>query len=250
MSLPCPSFVELACDPNMAHARTPPTLHLYPPPIPAGALDAFAASARTIRAVHAPSNQVTAFVAPTADALDHFRAKGAAGSKAKWGQVYDQDKRLITAAWNRIPDVKIAFLAESYTVFASLQKIAEQSQQAQAGFAAFGGGQDGGAPRASDLIPSAQQMQYYHRISGLYRQALRAYLQRIEAAPELDEPAGRHAKDLLVILELAEVLYLPSDGRGSGVVGEEVLNWLNAYDVGECTNLGRGCVRIHLSLTT
>lgn len=35
------------------------------------------------------------------------------------------------------------------------------------------------------------------------------------------------------IFQLATILYLPQDGRGEGLVGEELLDWVNAVDVGE-----------------
>ena len=35
------------------------------------------------------------------------------------------------------------------------------------------------------------------------------------------------------ILSLTEILYFPSDGSGDGVVGEELLDWLNVVDRGK-----------------
>lgn len=35
------------------------------------------------------------------------------------------------------------------------------------------------------------------------------------------------------LLGLAEILYFPSDGRGEGLVAEELLDWLNTVDRGE-----------------
>lgn len=34
------------------------------------------------------------------------------------------------------------------------------------------------------------------------------------------------------ILSLSEILYLPFDARGDGVVGEEILDWVNTVDRG------------------
>lgn len=35
------------------------------------------------------------------------------------------------------------------------------------------------------------------------------------------------------IFNLAEILYLPQDGRGEGLLGEELLDWVNAVDTSE-----------------
>lgn len=35
------------------------------------------------------------------------------------------------------------------------------------------------------------------------------------------------------ILALTEILYLPADGRGEGLVAEEILDWVNTVDKGE-----------------
>lgn len=34
------------------------------------------------------------------------------------------------------------------------------------------------------------------------------------------------------ILALTEILYLPADGRGEGLVAEEILDWVNTVDKG------------------
>lgn len=35
-------------------------------------------------------------------------------------------------------------------------------------------------------------------------------------------------------MHLSEILFLPPDGRGEGVVGEEILDWVNGVDIGGC----------------
>lgn len=49
----------------------------------------------------------------------------------------------------------------------------------------------------------------------------------------------RHVQELHMIFHLAQVLYVPEDGSGMGVVGEELLHWLNAHDVAPTTEQGQ-----------
>lgn len=35
------------------------------------------------------------------------------------------------------------------------------------------------------------------------------------------------------IFELAEILFLPQDGQGEGLICEELLNWVNEVELGE-----------------
>lgn len=83
-----------------------------------------------------------------------------------------------------------------------------------------------------DAGPSVQTMQYYHRIGTLYCDAIHTYLNDLDAE-HLDESEYlAHVQSLQTIFHLAQVLYFPEDGRGMGVIGEELLHWLNAHDVG------------------
>ncbi|ORY69411.1 Nup85 nucleoporin-domain-containing protein [Leucosporidium creatinivorum] len=111
------------------------------------------------------------------------------------------------------------FIVHSYTLFASLQKIA----------------QDGttdiyGAPSQ----PTQDQLSYYNRIIRLYQDALVQQLPIIQAdttlSPSLKSHQLTHHADLHSILSLTQLLYLPNDGRGDGLVGEELLDWVNTVD--------------------
>ncbi|PWN52416.1 Nucleoporin, Nup85-like protein [Violaceomyces palustris] len=136
--------------------------------------------------------------------------------------------------WGSPPE-KVAFLTESYTVFTSLQKIAtDAARQSQPGFTSI-------HPYAgsSQVAPTPQTMQYYHRISGLYRDALRRYMEQVESLQDADLDELLKFQSLHTILHLTEVLYFPSDGRGAGVVGEEILHWLNSFDVAPTTEEGQ-----------
>lgn len=46
-----------------------------------------------------------------------------------------------------------------------------------------------------------------------------------------------------MVLALAGILYVPADGRGDGIVGEEMLHWLNTFDKGESRSVPFGGMR-------
>ncbi|GAA5887149.1 hypothetical protein JCM5296_001611 [Sporobolomyces johnsonii] len=123
------------------------------------------------------------------------------------------------------------FIAHTYTLFASLQKIVHDYEaEANADPANFLRAHASNVPQP----PEPEQVQYYARVSRLYRQAIVKQLPLIEANPSLSPSAKAHALEhhatMHAVLALAEILYLPADGRGEGVVGEELLDWVNTVD--------------------
>ena len=117
------------------------------------------------------------------------------------------------------------FYTQSFTIFTSLQSIAASQQQ-----------EDRGEDTAAWLAagPSVQTMQYYYRIGTLYCDTLQTYIDALDADASSDAEYLKHIQTLQTIFHLAQVLYFPEDGRGMGVLGEELLHWLNARDVGTC----------------
>jgi nuclear pore complex protein Nup85 len=139
-------------------------------------------------------------------------------------------KGLFAGDW--ATEEKITLLAETFTIFSSLQKIAadEANRQKTAALQS--------RSSIASLLPSVQALQYYRRISGLYREALKRYIQTLESAEVVaggveDEADLELSSWLHTILHFLETIYIPADGRGTGVVGEEILHWLNSFDFGE-----------------
>ncbi|KAL8279181.1 hypothetical protein RQP46_008437 [Phenoliferia psychrophenolica] len=119
------------------------------------------------------------------------------------------------------------FRLKTYTIWASLQDIARKYDEAEEK-------RNGGyRPEALRPPPSEAQVAYYNRISGLYRDAIVAQLVVLEAdgevPPARKEALSMHYASLHSILSLSEILYVPASPAG-GVVGEELLDWLNTVD--------------------
>ncbi|GAA5949394.1 hypothetical protein JCM3765_003395 [Sporobolomyces pararoseus] len=114
------------------------------------------------------------------------------------------------------------FIVDSYPLFASLQRIVGEYEAT--------------LPIESKGItpPPPEQVVYYNRISSLYRQLILKQLTTIQGDSKLSleekETQLQHYSTMHSILSLTEILYFPTDGTGDGVVGEELLDWLNVID--------------------
>lgn len=132
--------------------------------------------------------------------------------------------------WGTSSDLKTLY-TQTYTIFTSLQRIHQEALITdRAGHGAVG----------SSILPSAETVQYYNRISEHYARAIQDYLERIQLDDTVDTAQFETWRDVQTILRLAGVLYYPKDGRGIGVVGEELLHWLNSFDVAPTTEEGQG----------
>ncbi|GAA5836589.1 hypothetical protein JCM9279_000436 [Rhodotorula babjevae] len=116
------------------------------------------------------------------------------------------------------------FITDTYTIWASLQRIVQQNNADQDDV--YGPGGAG--------VPSTEQVQYYGRVSRLYREAIVHQLPLIQSDAKYT-PAGKakalaHFAAMHGVLALAEILFFPSDGAGEGLVAEELLDWVNTID--------------------
>ncbi|WFC98131.1 hypothetical protein MYAM1_000855 [Malassezia yamatoensis] len=122
------------------------------------------------------------------------------------------------------------FYTQSFTIFTSLQSIAASQQQEE---------HAGDGKAWAEAGPSTQTLQYYHRIAGLYCDSIQSYIQSLGMRRDSETEYIAHVQSLHTIFYLAQVLYLPEDGRGIGVIGEELLHWLNAHDIAPTTEQGQ-----------
>ncbi|KDN53367.1 hypothetical protein K437DRAFT_265737 [Tilletiaria anomala UBC 951] len=131
---------------------------------------------------------------------------------------------------------KITLLVETSGVFDGLVRIEqgrkrEALQSGQQKASIMGGG--------SSSLLQTQAITEYHRFSSLYRNTLVSYRDKLLAYEKPDEAEVQLVSDIHAAFHLAETLYLPLDGAGAGVVGEEILHWLNAYDIAPTTEEGQ-----------
>lgn len=75
------------------------------------------------------------------------------------------------------------------------------------------------------LKPGPDQVIYYRRIADEYGARLVEVTRDADISPSL----RLHHASLLRIFSLAATLYVPSDGSGQSLAGEELLDWYNAF---------------------
>ncbi|KIS67525.1 uncharacterized protein UMAG_04624 [Mycosarcoma maydis] len=136
---------------------------------------------------------------------------------------------VVSYDWGTSSDLKALYI-QTYTIFTSLQRIHQEALLTD---------RAGRSATANSVLPSAETIQYYNRISEHYARAIQDYLDRIQLDDSVDAAQFQAWRDVQTILRLAEVLYYPKDGRGVSVVGEELLHWLNSFDVAPTTEEGQ-----------
>ncbi|PLW21729.1 hypothetical protein PCANC_02875 [Puccinia coronata f. sp. avenae] len=114
-----------------------------------------------------------------------------------------------------------SFITRSYEVFSGLQKVVQLCEEEE------GMIQDQIYLPGGACLPSTSQLKYYYRIGNQYVVALKNYLAELEN----DETKNEAEIDLVLqmtdILSLFVLVHVPTDGRGDGIVAEEILDWVN-----------------------
>ena len=117
----------------------------------------------------------------------------------------DHDRLVYFANHDPLDQQNRRFIHDIYPIFTSLQRILSLQQ--------------------SDLSACA-------RISHLYKDSLQKHLSSCTPDSIL------HWADVYAIWSFTQLLYFPIDGRGEGVVAEELLDWINTVDVAPTTEEG------------
>jgi len=114
-----------------------------------------------------------------------------------------------------------SFITRSYEIFSGLQKVVQLCEEEQ------GIVQDQMHLPGGAYLPSTSQLKYYYRIGNQYVIALKDYL------VELEEDVTKNSAEIDLVLQMTDVFSLfilvhaPADGRGDGIVAEEILDWVN-----------------------
>lgn len=81
--------------------------------------------------------------------------------------------------------------------------------------------------------PAAETIGHIRRLVGMYIEEIN----RLRES-DVDEETKAKFDAVYHVFNLAMILYLPQDGRGEGLLGEELLDWVNDVDPGEfCSRL-------------
>ncbi|KAK8869665.1 hypothetical protein IAR55_000233 [Kwoniella newhampshirensis] len=143
------------------------------------------------------------------------------------------DRTLYFASLHVLPDSLTNLYTESHLLFTSLQNIIAESlpqRRLTSGVDRVAETWDrrGNLIDAESLLapPDAETITHMRRLMDLYLDNLNDLRGNQEVEPGLKARFNTSFN----IMNLAEILYFPTDGKGEGFVGEELLDWVNDVD--------------------
>ncbi|TXT13662.1 hypothetical protein VHUM_01029 [Vanrija humicola] len=183
------------------------------------------ASGRTLLAAVSPVNgEIAAWVAKR---VSRESDKPAALTDPK---LSTSDRTMYIASLNKFPGAVYNLYSETHTLFMSLQHIVASSIRLPRPGDGLAQAWDskGNLVALDGLLgpPAAETVIHMRRLVDMYLEEL----SKVPRTEDLDEEDKIKYSHVYNIFNLAEVLYLPQDGRGEGLVGEELLDWVNAAD--------------------
>ncbi|KAG8894531.1 hypothetical protein FRB99_001197, partial [Tulasnella sp. 403] len=147
-------------------------------------------------------------------------AKGQSKSELKTPSLPNQDT-VWFAKWAATPRSSAHFYADAYVTFKSLQLSALH--------------------REKDGIPfeSSQNIELLHEFVEVYINNVQAHIDRLALEDPFDSSSYTHWQSVYTSLHLFQTLLTPQSGLLSGLVGEELLLWLNMNFVAPASDDGR-----------
>ncbi|WWD16071.1 hypothetical protein CI109_100496 [Kwoniella shandongensis] len=143
------------------------------------------------------------------------------------------DRTLYFSSQHVLPDPLVSLYTESHLLFTSLQNIVAESlpqRRLTSGDNRITETWDrrGNLVDAQSLLgpPDAETIVHMRRLIDLYLDNLNDLRSNQEVEPVLKSRFNASYN----IMNLAEILYFPTDGKGEGFVGEELLDWVNDVD--------------------
>ncbi|WWD09982.1 hypothetical protein V865_008114 [Kwoniella europaea PYCC6329] len=203
-------------------------LHLQPSAYPKGEKKKWKSSGRTINAVTSPvGGELASWIAKKPSANPNEPSTLAEPSLSL------SDRTIFFTSLSSLPDPLVQLYTESHLLFTSLQQIVAESHSRRLpsiGLEKIAEAWD----RRGNLIspegllgpPDAETIMHMRRLADLYLDQLG----ELKANQDIDIELRARFTASYNILNLAEVLYLPVDGKGEGLVGEEILDWVNDVD--------------------
>ncbi|ORY28255.1 Nup85 nucleoporin-domain-containing protein [Naematelia encephala] len=210
------------------------TLHLEPSAFSRKGKEKWKASGRGIMAAVCPVGGETASYISSSSSNDPNQAAG------KVDNLSLPDRTVYFSSSSSFPEPLLSFYVETYTLFTSLQRIAAVDLRLPSegirNVTAEAWDRHGNLVGAGSLLgpPGAETVGHMRRLVTMYLEEL----MRVREAEDLDPEIKARYDAVYHIFHLAEILYLPQDGRGEGLLGEELLDWLNDVDPAPDNTLG------------
>lgn len=151
------------------------------------------------------------------------------------------DQNIAFSSLNSLSKPLATLYTESHTLFTSLQHIVASEMRLPSPSAARhqapSWDKNGHLAQAALLAPpTAETVLHIRRLVGMYLEEV----VRLRENAEVDEETKARFDAVYHVFNLAMILYLPQDGRGEGLLGEELLDWVNDVDPGEIQRLNTG----------
>ncbi|BEI79576.1 hypothetical protein CcaverHIS002_0101050 [Cutaneotrichosporon cavernicola] len=136
------------------------------------------------------------------------------------------DNMVYISAINSFPPALEDFFSSTCTVFTNLQQIIASAIRLPAPGAGSGVWDTEGNLVALDGVlgpPAPETIVHMRKIVEMYLQDI----DRIRHADDIADDTKLTFNDMYGIFNLVRILYLPADGRGQTLLGEELLDWVN-----------------------
>ncbi|KAG9080263.1 hypothetical protein FRC06_006858, partial [Ceratobasidium sp. 370] len=171
---------------------------LQPALVPAGGLEDFQNSQHTFLSSVSPrANSVVA----------HASSKNPQVPPKKR---YPADGLLYFASWDHIPESTVEFYCDTYLTFTTIQNIAKSLSN----------------DTTTQLLPDAQITNYYSRSIEQYINDAKKQITSLASQDPLPSTYSTYV-NILETLQLVQTIYAPPGGQVGGLVGEQLLQWLN-----------------------
>ncbi|KAH7327689.1 Nup85 nucleoporin-domain-containing protein [Rhizoctonia solani] len=173
-------------------------LTLQPHLIPTGGLDEFQGSQHTFTTSISPrGNSVVA----------HASSKT---PQAPTKKRIPADTLLYFASWDHIPESTVEFYCDTYLTFTTIQNIAKSLKN----------------DSATHLLSEEQIINYYSRSIEQYINDAKKQITSLASQDPLPSTYPTYVS-ILETLQLVQTIYAPHGGQINGLIGEQLLQWLN-----------------------
>ncbi|KAJ1307003.1 hypothetical protein OPQ81_007983 [Rhizoctonia solani] len=173
-------------------------LALQPHLIPAGGLDEFQNSQHTFTAsISSRGNSIVAHASSKAPQTLTKRRLPA-------------DTLLYFASWDHIPESTVEFYCDTYLTFTTIQNIAKSLKN----------------DSATQLLSEVQITNYYSRSIEQYINDAKKQITSLASQDPLPSTYPTYTS-VLETLQLVQTIYAPPGGQINGLIGEQLLQWLN-----------------------